>query len=207
MAGFQPVPNVVQAQLQYSVAGQQCINNLYFRRATPASTQDCQDLASAMTTLFWLGKLQPLVTPDFFMKSIVATALDSANAPTFGIDMTAGESNGTGAGMSVPTGSTLVTTFSTAERSRNGRGRIYISGLPAGQLANPTEVANAYLLLFIEAMKALLLVATATSSALVVVSRIINKVQRPTGVPITVTQVTADRYLDSQRRRLAGRGT
>ena len=207
MAGFQAVPNCIQGQFQFTVAGQQCINNVYYRKATPATQQDCQNLAQALTTTYWVGKLQPLVTPDFFMSSIVATALDSPTAPVSGVDMVAGQTNGTGQGMAVPTGSALVGTMTTAERSRNGRGRIYLAGMPSGQLSNPTEVANNYLLLIIEALGALLTVATATSTALVVVSRIINKVQRPTGVPITVTQITADRYLDSQRRRLHGRGT
>ena len=207
MAGFQPVPNTVQAQMQYSVGGQNCLSSVYYRLPTPADQTKCQQIAQAVTTLYWLAQLQPLVTPDFFMSSIVATALDSQQAPTAGVDMIAGQQNGTAQGMSIPSGSTLVGSLVTAERSRNGRGRIYISGIPAGQLSDPINVTNGYITNFITALQAFLEVAVAVSGTLVVVSRFLNKVQRPQGVPITVTQLTADKYIDSQRRRLGGRGT
>jgi len=207
MAGFQAVPNVVSVKMIHQVAGQNCLNTFHFLKATPATLADCQQIATAVRDTYWKAKMQQIVTADVFMESIMATALDSQAAPQFQLFMVPGEQNGVLGGMAVPTGSTLVGSYDTAERSRNGRGRTYVSGMPAQQLADPTEVINTYLTSFIEALSALLTVATAVSGTLVVVSRVLAGIQRPTGVPIPVTAITADRYLDSQRRRLFGRGT
>lgn len=206
MAGFQAVPNVMAAVMQYQVAGQECINTFHFRKATPASTADCQTLALAMRDTYWVAHMQPLVTPDVAMGGVFVTALDSPSAPFYGLDFLPPNVNGTGSGMAIPTGSALVATFKTAERSRNGRGRAYISGVPQGKLADPVEVTATYLTDFITAMNSLITIATAISATLVVVSRTLAKLQRPQGVPISVVAITADRYVDSQRRRLFGRG-
>jgi hypothetical protein len=207
MAGFQPVPNTIAVRMVHQVAGQHCLNTFHFLKATPATVTDCQNAATAVRDTYWKAKMQQILTADVFMEKIVATGLDLQTSPQFELVMVAGEQNGALGGMSVPTGSTLVGSYDTAERSRNGRGRTYISGMPAQQLADPIEVINTYLVSFVEALSALLAVATAISGTLVVVSRTIAKVQRPTGVPIPVTGITADKYLDSQRRRLFGRGT
>lgn len=206
MPGFQAVPNVMKAEMPYQVAGQTCLNTFHFLRATPATTTDCQNLATAMRDTYWIANLRPLVTADYFSNGCFVAALDSPSAPFYGLDFVSTVQNGTASGMSVPSGSTLVSTFKTAERSRNGRGRVYISGVPAPQLSDPIEVANSYLTSFITAMSSLLTIATAISATLVVVSRVLAGIPRTTGVPIAVTSVTADRYLDSQRRRLFGRG-
>jgi hypothetical protein len=206
MPGFQAVPNTMRGDLFTTVAGQYCVNSYYFRKATPCTNTDVQNLALALRDDFWTDNLQPLVTADVAFSSVTATALDAADAPFYGLDAPVGDENGTGSGMSIPTGSCLVATFKTAERSRNGRGRVYISGIPTGKMADPAEVTTDYLADFITALGALSTIATALSATLVVVSRWLNKVQRAEGVPISVTTITADRYVDSQRRRLFGRG-
>lgn len=206
MAGFQAVPNVMRGDFFYQVGGQFCISSVYMRKATPCDSTDVQDLCVALHDDFWVDGLRPLVTADFSQNGITATALDEPDSAFFGLDPAALTQNGTAGGMSIPSGSCLVTTFKTAERSRNGRGRIYTSGIPAGELADPIEVTSDYLGDFVTVMTSLITIATALSAVLVVVSRYLHNAQRAEGVAIPVTSVVADRYIDSQRRRLFGRG-
>lgn len=206
MPGFQAVPNTMRGDFHYQVGGQYCISSFYARKATPCTLTDVTDFATALYEDYWVDGLRALVTADFSQNGVNAVALDTPSSPFYGLDGPGGTQNGTAGGMSVPSGSCLVTTFNTAERSRNGRGRVYTSGIPAGELADPIEVASDYLADFITVMSSLITIATALSATLVVVSRWLANVQRSEGVPISITSITADRYLDSQRRRLFGRG-
>lgn len=206
MPGFQAVPNVMRADFNYQVGGQYCVSSMYMRKATSCTLTDVTDFAQALYDDYWVALLRPLVTADFSQNGILVQALDTPSSPFYGLDADGATQNGTHGGMSIPSGSCLVTTFNTAERSRNGRGRIYTSGIPAGELADPVEVDSDFLADFITCMQSLLTIATALSATLVVVSRWLHNVQRDEGVPITITSVTADRYIDSQRRRLFGRG-
>ncbi|AXH79100.1 MAG: hypothetical protein [Circular genetic element sp.] len=206
MSGFQAVPNVMRADFRYQVGGQYCISSFYARKATPCTFTDVSNFATAMHDDFWVTNLRPLVTSDFSQNGVSGVALDAPDSPFFGLDAAGATQNGTESGMSIPSGSCLVTTFKTAERSRNGRGRVYTSGIPLNKMADPTEVTTDYLADFITAMNSLITIATALSATLVVVSRWLNKVQRSEGVAIPITSITLDRYVDSQRRRLFGRG-
>jgi len=204
---FQPVPNVMAGVMHFQIGGQHAQNTYHYQKTSPASQADCQALANALLNTLWAAHLKALVTPDVALTDFTVTALDSQTAPIAVATPIPGDVNGTGAGTSVPSGSALVATFVTAQRSRNGRGRIYLAGVPSGQMADPIEVASGYLTSFLAALQFLFTIGTAVSATLVVVSRELNKIQRPTGIGIPVTGITADRLVDSQRRRLGGRGT
>jgi hypothetical protein len=107
----------------------------------------------------------------------------------------------------LPNNVTWAIKFNTANRGRSGRGRNYIIGLTkpkvAANLLNPITAGQ-----FVDGYLDLLTDLAASDWEWVVYSRFEDKVERTTGLAQPVVSVSfADLILDSQRRRLPGRGT
>ena len=154
---------------------------------------------------WWGGSIAPQLSPDIQLVEVTST--DQTAITGSSVSSTAALA-GTSTGASMPGSVCLTITFKTPFRGRSGRGRNYISGLrevDCGGNACDPDVASDLAQGYDELRTSPLLTGDAVWG---VVSHYSNGSPRASGLfqEITSTIVT-DIFLDSQRRRLAGRGS
>lgn len=208
---FIPVPNTAEVELVQVLDGQRIENTLYVAQSTawdaPALNQLCDIVAA-----WWTANMAPIVSDQVTLITVEATSLESNTAPV-GANTTGTPSIGL-QGEPVPNNCALAVSFRTALRGRSFRGRNYVAGLAEADV-NRSHVDATLVLQVQDAYNAFL---TAVSDApvggtWVVVSRFsgVDSAGRPiprgTGIatPVVSALVTDD-VIDSQRRRLPGRG-
>jgi len=205
---FIPSPNIAQAELRGLVDSQRVENTLYFAKIAPPITPTDVDELSDVLDLWWrVGMLPCLPTGYGYRETYVmdltsATSSTSTTAPAspvFGTRPTA-------LGM-MPNSSTLSVSFRTASRGRSHRGRNYVAALSRNDVTG-NEVGASLQAALIAAYEQLLPGGGILSSWLwVVLSRYANNAPRPQGLSTTITSVMiVDNIIDSQSRRLPGRG-
>jgi hypothetical protein len=203
---FVPATDVVQANLRFTLLDQQLENTLYFEfdngGVQPA---DMQTLGTDLI-LWWGTHVAPAVVDDVFMREVYLTDLSSQTAPTVtvvpGTNVTGG-----GTAAPLPNNVALCVSFRTEGRGRSARGRNYISGHGENAVSGNTftsTISNSIR----DAYEELLDATTYTGSwTWVVLSRFEDGQPRLAGLvqPVTAVVLT-DTTVDSQRRRLPGRG-
>lgn len=206
---YVPVINVAQTEIRGSIYGQDVENTLYWSHIGGAiDTAAIQGLATAIEQ-WWYTSGQTKLPQAYQYREVLATDLTTATAPTATADAEGGfvgtyptDAN------TMPGNCTICVTFRTNGRGRSSRGRNYWPGLPRN-----TVVGNSVNVAYtgqIESMYQNLLpngLNPPPGWQWVIVSRWLNKVQRPVGAILPVTDVVfANQYVDSMRRRLPGRG-
>lgn len=201
---FIPVPNTAMVELRQTLFGQQIENVMYFEKATAPSVADLEALAAAVETWFVTDVMGVLLSTDIIWREAYVTDLSSATAPTAVSLAEAGSTGGIGSA-SLPGNATVAVSFRTAGRGRASRGRNYLSGL-SESVVTGNQVSSAFASDVTTAYETMIS-APPTGWTWVVVSRQLNGVARTTGETIPVTSAgLTDLHIDSQRRRLTGRG-
>lgn len=202
---FVPVPEAVQVEMIYSLNGQTVENVLHFRTADSINTASMTALATNLG-LWWSSDLRPFFATTVSLLRIRVTDITNVTGPVVeyggGLPLV-----GTGIGTQMPNNVALVITKRTDQRGRSYRGRIYHFGWTEEQntinVVSPT-IVNAVLAAYNE-LKAF---PSGTHTwNLSVVSRYQNGNWLVEGIATPVTQLTTDGSIDSQRRRLPGRGS
>ncbi len=201
-----PVPNCAQAVLNYQSDSGDARNVLHFQQAPdfPFDNINLEALALAVHT-WWTPNLRPHVSTTHRLESIITR--DMGQVPGEIHERVVNELGGNTAART-PSNVTSAFTLRTGQGGRSGRGRIFHVALSSGYFTGDTLTAGdlANMLTAYNALKVLPPVGSGPEFQLVVVSRFANGVQRPTGIKNRVTAITNDGILDSQRRRLKGRG-
>lgn len=201
---FVPVPNTAMCEVRGTLFGQQIENTLYFEFSTPPSQADLDTLADAVGLWWRTTVMTTNLSQDYTYRETFVTDLTTATSPT-AVSIVGAGTAGSIANPSMPGNVAIVVSIRTAGRGRSSRGRNFISGLPQTYC-----VANAY-----DGTEAgqlttaydTLITTPPTGWEWVVVSRFTAGAPRVTGQTIPVTSAgVVDLYLDSQRRRLTGRG-
>ena len=202
---FIPIPNAVEVVIYFTLGGQEVALTLGVKRTAPATEENLEDIIGAIDS--WrIAELVPITTAALSASRIKATALDSDSAPS--VELPAGAPlAGTLAGDSVPNNAALAVSFYTDQRGRSYRGRNYVPGLSAGNLASTSTFATAVLAGLLAAYVELPTALGSVGAEHAVLSRQHNGAPRTTGVATPVTAYGGNVQIDSQRRRLAGRGT
>lgn len=201
---FVPVPDTCQVELRYTWDSQQVENTLYFYNVSEWSTSQMTDLAGAVAA-WWHTSVRPQQSEDVTLRELYLTDLRSVTAPT--VTYATGLPDvGSAAAPSVSNNTSLAISFRTAGRGRSSRGRNYWVGLLANQV-DASEVAPAHAASIQAAYEALIDAVSESDWNWVVVSRFHNGAPRTEGLrqPVQSVVVT-DLVVDSQRRRLPGRG-
>jgi hypothetical protein len=200
------VPNTAQLELVYNWGGQQCQNVLHYLKATPWTAAQLEELAEEAADL-WTVQFPGVMPTTLSLIEVVATDLSDQFGPsiTHGTGLPVA---GTNASPSLPNNVALVVTKRTASRGRSFRGRIYHPGLVESQVVgntvNPSDVTA--ILGRWGWFQLINLPVAVDEGIMVVVSRHFEGQPRTTGVTTIVTSLTSDGTVDSQRRRLPGRG-
>lgn len=202
---FIPVPNVIQAELVYNWGGETCENVFHFEPDAGVPLALMPELGAHLIS-WWNTNMRQWVNVTAQLVAVKFTDLTASIDPAMDV-VTGLPIIGTAAGDSLPNNVSCVFSKRTILRGRSYRGRIYQIGLSEQHvtanalLATPRDgIKNAYQML------------TAFSTAgaswtMVVVSRYQAGAPRAVGVTTNVTSITTDGVIDSQRRRLPGRGT
>jgi len=200
---FQPAPQTARVEVIYTQDGQTCVNVLHYKTNADITAERLEDFCAEFVSQ-WTTFLRPYVVNTVNLVAVKATSLDSEFAP--GVEFTTGlPLAGTGSGSPLPNNVTVAVRFLTLLRGRSYRGRAYHIGLQASAVtANQisttlqTNLRNAWIgLQSIEATDVW---------AQCVLSRYQGGALRPEGVTTDVNNVQVERTIDSQRRRLPGRG-
>lgn len=201
---FIPVPNTCRVELVFSQEGQFCENVFHVKQAAPFDAAALASVAAAFVS--WHGaNLKTMQVSTCSLIKIIATALDSESAP--GIEYATGlPVVGTRGNAAMPMNVTVAVKWLTALRGKSFRGRSYHIGLDDQDVtlsalppASVSAMRGAYFPL---------IAATAGwVPGLVVVSYRTNNEDRMTGLASEILDCSVDSTVDSQRRRLPGRGS
>jgi hypothetical protein len=201
---FIPVVNCVMAELRFTLDGQKVENTLYFQRAS-AWTAPLGVLLGDHLYTWWVDNMAASLTDSLTLDSVHVTDLTAVDG--FAVDFVpdVAETGVVGA-TSVPNNCAICISFRTEARGRTGRGRNYIMGMPQTHVTlNTLDTADG--IAFVAAYNALPTVAGASAATWVVVSRFLDSLPRDVGITRSITTVILlDLTIDSQRRRLPGRG-
>lgn len=200
---YVPFANCVEVVLRF-IWGEQVVSiTLGFCKAAPPNETDIDGLYNSAILPWYNGNLKLHLSSNITLVNTNITILTTSTSMSKDY---AASIAGTGAATSVANNVTGVVTFSTPARGRSYRGRNYIPGIPTTFQANNTELTSAAVTAYLGDYAALATLAGALGWTHVVLSRFSNLAQRPVGVATGITAYTMDIFIDSQRRRLAGRG-
>jgi hypothetical protein len=203
---FIPVPGVAQIQVFGRIDGQQTINDLYFASgAVPITDTDLLALASAIDV--WAGTAWvTLLSSAFTYQRVHARSLEGPAAPI--ADVTDSAAAGGAGGAFVPNNVAPCISFRSSAAGRSGRGRNYIPGV-AQSVVDGNNLTGGFAADMVASYQSLLPGGAFAPDgwAWVIVSRFTAGAPRAEGIAQGVLRVLfTDLVVDSQRRRLPGRG-
>jgi len=192
--------------MTYSLAGQRVCNVLHFLNAEETGSPDPTELGSRLVA-WWNEQLKGTMTADVALTSVVVTPLEAEGEPA--LEYTTGAGTiGTSAGASLPNNVALVISQKTPFRGRSFRGRTYHFGISEAKVVLNTA-DPAYVTDLLGRYSHLLELDGSVGEPifnLAVVSYWSQGALRATPLATAVTAQSCDGIIDSQRRRLPGRG-
>jgi len=201
---FVPTTGGVRISMDYEVEGQQCANVFHVRADTPSDVSTLEGI----TTVFynwWNTNVKPKQHSACVLERIVATNLDDISGPQF--IRTAGlPASGTNGSAALSNNVTIATTLTTSRIGRSFRGRSYWCGLTPDDLLDVNHITLAAAAALSAAFDLLIEALATNGTPLAILSLVANGAPRSEGVLTNVTAVHTDNTIDSQRRRLPGRG-
>lgn len=201
---FIALPNTIQANLRLTWQGQEVENVFHFQAPGAVSSADLAAVAEGVED-WWLSNMLPYVNADCQYREVYAVDMSSQTGGVFTASGGSG-TPGTAGSDSLPNNCTVAISFRTANRGRSFRGRAYHIGLTRAQVVDNEVVPS--IVTGLGAIYSLLLSGSAFGGCLLAVaSKRSNNAWRAVGVVTPVIDVVlADPTVDSQRRRLPGRG-
>lgn len=201
---FIPVPFGVRSSLIYLADSQTIVNTLTFRHPTVVpSITEITALNAALKT-WYDASFKVNLPARTALVAINTISLESATGP--GLFSGYPADPGTAGPNSDPYNVTWCASLRTALRGRNYRGRFYVPGLEPTIVTIPNLITAAAAAAIQAALGQLMTPANVAGFTWVVASRFLNKLPRAVGVANQINSIVGDLTLDSQRRRLPGRG-
>lgn len=202
-----PVVNTAEVRMQFSDAdGNHLENVLHYFKTDGWEVEDLIDLGQEVYNV-WHDNVREFVASSVSLERIICTDLSSAISPSTEFTSDLPEA-GTNASPALPGNVTIALKKVTSFRGRSFRGRIYFIGaVEAGVTGN--HFNDLYRNDIVAAYGNFITLTGGTMGAvdMVVVSYCQNGEWLPSGAKTIVTAIsTADNNVDSQRRRLTGRG-
>lgn len=202
--GFQPVPNTASVEFVYWNGKSYAENVLHYKRPVAWTLFDMQTFAAQLRA-WYVAEVKPIAPATLFLSKIIikdlTTQFGTAIEYTAGMPLP-GDNGSPMAPMNVTAAVKLVTGL----RGRSYRGRVYVVGLTKtsveGDVLTGDAVANwkgIYESLLAEKIEA-------GDPGWCVVSRWENLVPRVEGLATPIVSIEVEPTVDSQRRRLLGRG-
>jgi len=201
---FVPAVDCAEAVIHYTTPGGKAVNVLNFKHDGGYDQGNIDDLALAVDTKVGINFLALMGSAYHYDETVVrglASIVDLEGTN----DDSAG--NGTYTGTTLPTSVSLAISLRTGFTGRSARGRMFVAGITADSMASADTVNSTYADAWIAALNAVQAEAAISNWDLVVISRQSGGVRLTSAVARVVTDVLCvDHVIDSQRRRLLGRG-
>jgi len=203
---FIPSTGTAKVAITWSLFGQTLINTLWFQSISgdPWNNSDLDTLA--FQAWAWAeGSLTAILSNDISLTLV--EAVDQSFAGSAYGSYTTSPANGDIVSQSLPTGSCLTIKFATGLTGRSNRGRNYISGLPEVRVAD-NAMDSTFTTSLVAAYEDIPASTWVNDAYHVVCSHFADGAPRETAVVNAVTgYIVVDANIDSQRRRLTGRGS
>lgn len=203
---FIPVADVAHVRIEGRMDNQETINDLYFRHTTGAiAAADLVALDEAIA-VWYGGTMAPLLNEGWH--GVAVHGRDLTTALGFVNDRSIGTVVGGISGEAAPNNCTMAVSFRSALSGRSNRGRNYVPVLTNSQVTG-NFIDSDWAQSIVDGYAELLFGGGALPGGWVwvVVSRFTNNEPRVAGVFNEVFSVlVTDLVVDSQRRRLPGRG-
>jgi len=187
-----------------NLAGQAVANVVYFLRTSAIDDAWLGDIGDDLVA-WWSGSLAGILSENIELTNVVCMDMTTVSGSVIVTD--GGAPNGAVSGDAVPLNTALVVTARTPKRGRAYRGRTYIVGLSTTLLLNEGQANTTAVTGAVTHFEEFLTPANFHGGIPVVASRQEGGVVRTVGVATAITSYSCDSKLDSQRRRLPGRGT
>lgn len=201
---FIPIPNSASLCFDFTTAGQDWQFCLTVRKSSGSITPT--DLATITATgdAWWLATLDALIDASTTLRQVRATDEQSQGAPQ---DINPVGTAGTAAGDGLPNNAVMCVSARTAKRGRSYRGRKYLTGLLLQDTTDQVTWGSGAITAYPAAFATLQASLDTAGFDCVVASKQHNGVvTNPAETNEIIAWVTDD-SIDSQRRRLKGRGT
>lgn len=202
---FVAAPNIIEVHFRGTFDGERVENRIHVNALTEPTTAICQSVAAAAGA-WWDAEAQPYAASNVYLREVYCKSLHEANAAE-GTYVFTPAAQGAATGDSLPNNVALALSLRTGLTGRSARGRWFWYGFVEGQVdasrVNPTTVG-----ILQGAMTQLLTDISALGYQWSIVSFRTNNAPRvggPVYFPVTDI-VIVDSVVDSQRRRLPGRG-
>jgi hypothetical protein len=190
-------PAVVLVRMLFSRDTRTFVNTFHVTRSTAWTTTNMGTLANMFVT-WWSTQYRNLAWTGVALYQVQVRLYDPTNPLAF--DLTLGTpAGGTVGSAPDPASATLSTSWRTGLAGRKYRGRFYTVGMVEAQSQDNDTVTSGYVTSAGTVATALLSDLAAAALSLVIFHRVDN-----TFTPVISTIV--ENLVDSQRRRLAGRG-
>jgi len=203
---FIPVANTAQVRMQFLYDGQHCENVYHVENTGAWDVGGLQALGDGFID-WWDTELKAFAPDTVSLRQVVLRDLTTESG--LAVERTTGlPLVGTNGSPALPNNVTVAVKWSTGLAGRSFRGRTYHIGMPENSTVGNTVSASPLLDLQ-AAYDALIGVPPAVDAAysLVVVSLFHDNAPRVAGVTTPILDSSIEPTIDSQRRRLPGRGT
>lgn len=199
------IPDTIKLEAVFSQDGQATENVHYFTTTASIDTDLLQSLGRAYVA-WYEAHLQGWQPSNISLMKLKITDMTADNGQGIeyqtDLPLTGDNPNSD----SLPNNCTVAVKWITAFRGRSYRGRTYHIGMSTN-MADGSYLAPTYAnLLSLDYSNLLTLTDDANSFALAVVSLVSGGVARESGIATPVVGCTVEGTIDSQRRRLPGRG-
>lgn len=203
---FIPVADTVLVELRFDYFGQKIENTLYFRKLGGSSVAQAIGLMNDLE-VWWTSLLSNYLSQDISLRELNVTDLSSVSGYSVSQAAPTPNPNGNVAAAGMPGSVALCVSFRTPNRGRSFRGRNYVAGIAETNIVGNT-VDSAVVAGVLGSYQGIPSSIVSSAWDWVVVSRFNGGAPRVAGVATDVTSVIiVDDFVDSQRRRLTGRGT
>lgn len=204
MTTFVPAVNVIQAAMRFTYQGQKVENVFHLLKTSAIADPTDFEAVGDILISWWVNEMLTNVLTNVSLDSVDMVDLTTQTSP--GLNWTLGLPRvGSNSGTPIPNNVTFAVKWLAAGRGKAARGRTYHIGMSAEQCDGNQIDASVYAG-FLAAYQELIEAFNTTAYSLVIVSRVLNKTPRATAALATILSASIDLDLDSQRRRLAGRG-
>jgi len=201
---FIPIPNGITLCFHFETEGSNWQFCLTLRKSAGAPTPTDLANITGLAETWWDVELQPLLSDMNNLVEIIATDQTSQGAPQ---NVNAIGTTGGDASASIPLNAAMCISLRTAKRGRSYRGRCYVSGIPQSDYGFANFWTSGAVTDMSDAFNTLINDLDAAGFDVVVASKQHNGVVTTPAETNEVIAITIDTFIDSQRRRLAGRGT
>jgi hypothetical protein len=201
---FVPTPFGIMLCFNFTTVGQNWQFCVGVRAANTPPLNAELVTATAVGHALLNGAMQPLFTLTTTCNTITATDISSQGAPQYiRVENLPGSKTGTAA----PMNAAVVVSLRTGLRGRSYRGRCYLGSISMSDVASAVDINSNFQAAIVAAFAGLQAALLSAALDMVVVSKQHNGVPRSAGATYAIEQIVVDSHIDSQRRRLFGRGT